>query len=366
MEKVVLVYPHKKNLSARQREDGLLEMSELVRSAGGNVVASYDVPIDSPSPAHYIREGKLEAIRGDVESKSATVLILGVDLSATQARNIEEFCGARVVDRTGLILDIFARRATSSEGKLQVELAQLQYLLPRLAGQGVIMSRLGGGIGTRGPGEQKLEVDRRKIRDRIARLKQDLDKLRVHRALLRQGRKRRNFFVATLVGYTNAGKSTLMNQLTGAGVHVEDKLFATLDPRTRLVKGTRVGDILFTDTVGFLINLPHGLIESFKATLEEIKDSDLILHVLDVSHPNYAEHYRVTESVLKDLECEANDRLIVLNKTDLLPSAEFKSRIFERFPTAHFVSAKGGDGVEELKSTIIQIFEKKRVAQNAD
>lgn len=366
MEKVVLVYPHKKNLTARQREDGLLEMSELVRSAGGKLVASHDVPLEGPSPATYIKGGKLEDVRLDVETKGASVLIFGVDLSATQARNIEEQCGARVVDRTGLILDIFARRATSSEGKLQVELAQLQYLLPRLAGQGVIMSRLGGGIGTRGPGEQKLEVDRRKIRDRISRLKGELEKLRTHRSLLRKGRKRRNFFVATLVGYTNAGKSTLMNQLTGADVYVEDKLFATLDPRTRLLKGTEVGDILFTDTVGFLMDLPHGLIESFKATLEEINDSDLILHVIDVSHPNYADHYRVTESVLKDLECDKYERMIILNKMDLLPSAEFKARISERFPLAHFVSAKNGTGVEELKSAIIQHFASKRIQQNAD
>lgn len=366
MEKVVLVFPHKKNLSARQREEGLLEMAELVRSAGGSLVASHDVPIDSPAPAHYIREGKLEAIRDDVENKKANVCIFGVDLSATQARNIEEFCGARVVDRTGLILDIFARRATSREGKLQVELAQLHYLLPRLVGQGVIMSRLGGGIGTRGPGEQKLEVDRRKIRDRIAHLKQDLEKLRTHRALLRKGRKRRNFFVATLVGYTNAGKSTLMNQLTGAGVYVEDKLFATLDPRTRLLSGTSAGDILFTDTVGFLMDLPHGLIESFKATLEEIKDSDLILHVLDVSYPSFAEHYRVTESVLKDLGCEHNDRFMVLNKTDLLPSIELRDRIHERFPNGHFLSALSGAGVDDLKTAIIQFFEKKRLVTDAD
>lgn len=365
MEKVILICPHKKNFPSRQKEDYLIEMQELVRSAGGKLVASHDVAIDSPSPAHYVKQGKLEAIRADVEGNNANVCIFGVDLSPSQARNIEEYCGTRVVDRTGLILDIFARRAVSREGKLQVELAQLQYLLPRLVGQGVIMSRLGGGIGTRGPGEQKLEVDRRKIRERIAHLKKDLEKLRVHRALLRKGRKRRNFFVATLVGYTNAGKSTLMNQLTGAGVHVEDKLFATLDPRTRLVKGTSVGDLLFTDTVGFLMDLPHGLIESFQATLEEIKDSDLILNVLDISHPFCMEHFRVTESVLKDLGCERNDRFLVLNKADLAHSNEEKERIQGRFPGGFIVSALDGTGLEKLKQAIFEFFEKKRDLGNA-
>ncbi len=356
MEKVVLVYPHKKNLSLRQKEEGLYEMMELVRSAGGKLVANQDVPIDHPSPNYYVKQGKLDHIRDAVITKKADVCIFAIDLSPTQARNIEAYCDTRVVDRTGLILDIFARRAISREGKLQVELAQLEYLLPRLAGKGVILSRLGGGIGTRGPGEQKLEIDRRKIRDRISRLKRDLEKIRTHRSLLRKGRKRRNFFVSTLVGYTNAGKSTLMNQLTDAGVLVEDKLFATLDPRTRLVQGTEAGDILFTDTVGFLINLPHRLIESFQATLEEIKESDLILHVLDISHPNYNEHYKVTESVLKDLGCEHIQRLIVLNKSDLLVSTEDKERIRHRFPEGYFVSARTGQGIDELKTSVIAML----------
>ena len=360
MEKVILVYPHKKNLTSRVREDNLSELMELVRSAGGKLMASHDISLDHPSPANFVKQGKLEEIRADVENRKADLCIFGVDLSPSQARNIEEFCGARVVDRTGLILDIFARRAVSREGKLQVELAQLQYLLPRLVGQGVIMSRLGGGIGTRGPGEQKLEVDRRKIRDRIAHLKKDLEKLRVHRALLRKGRKRRNFFVASLVGYTNAGKSTLMNQLTGAGVYVEDKVFATLDPRTRLVKGTSIGDILFTDTVGFLMDLPHDLIESFKATLEEIKDSDLILHVLDAAHPNYMDHYRVTELVLKELGCEQNDRFVVLNKADLFHGLEEKERVQGQFPQGFFISALNGNGVENLKNAIFSFFQSKR------
>ncbi len=364
MEKVILIYPHKKNLPVRQCDEGLFEMQELVRSAGGKLVSSHEVPLDHPSPSNYIKQGRLDEIKEEVAVKKANICIFGVDLSPTQARNIEEYCGARVVDRTGLILDIFARRATSREGKLQVELAQLEYLLPRLVGQGVIMSRLGGGIGTRGPGEQKLEVDRRKIRDRISHLKKDLEKLRIHRALLRKSRKRRNFFVASLVGYTNAGKSTLMNQLTGAGVLVEDKLFATLDPRTRLMKGTSVGDILFTDTVGFLLDLPHDLIESFKATLEEVKDSDLILHVLDVSHPNFQDHFRVTESVLEELECEKNPRFLVLNKMDQLPSGELKERIAERFPKGHFVSALTGDRIDELRKAIFNFFEKKRVTSN--
>lgn len=366
MEKVVLVFPYKKSISEKLKEENLVEMKELVRSAGGALVECVEVPIDHPSPANYIKQGKLEIIRQAVEVRKASVCIFGVDLTPTQARNIEDFCGARVVDRTGLILDIFARRAVSREGKLQVELAQLQYLLPRLAGMGVILSRLGGGIGTRGPGEQKLEVDRRRIRDRISHLKRDLEKLRVHRELLRKARKRRNFFVVTLVGYTNAGKSTLMNQLTGAGVHVEDKLFATLDPRTRLVKGTPYGDILFTDTVGFLMDLPHGLIESFKATLEEIKDSDLILHVLDISHPHALDHFRITESVLSELGCGELAKFLILNKLDQLISKEEQERIAARFPEGYFISALNGDGVEDLKSAVFNFFREKRQTERAD
>ncbi|MBI4398660.1 MAG: GTPase HflX [Candidatus Omnitrophica bacterium] len=360
MERVILVYPHKKNVRPAQVEDTLSEAEELVRSAGGKLTASLDIPLDHPSPSHYIKQGRLEALRDEIAQEKVTVCIFAVDLTPTQARNIEEFCGARVVDRTGLILDIFARRATSREGKLQVELAQLEYLLPRLAGKGVILSRLGGGIGTRGPGEQKLEVDRRKIRDRIGRLKEELSKLRVHRGLLRKARKRRNFFTVSLVGYTNAGKSTLMNRLTDAGVYVEDKLFATLDPRTRLLKGTAIGDILFTDTVGFLISLPHGLIEAFQATLEEIKESDLIVHVLDISHPNFEDHFRVAESVLKDLGCEGHAKFLVLNKADQLPSPEFKARAGARFPDIRFISALTGEGIPELKKMIFDYFEKQR------
>lgn len=360
VEKVLLVFPHKKNISSKEREERLSETRELIRTAGGALVGTEEAPLDHPSPSYYIKQGKLETVRMEVLSRRADLCIFGVDLSPTQARNLEEYCGTRVVDRTGLILDIFARRAISREGKLQVELAQLNYLLPRLVGKGVILSRLGGGIGTRGPGEQKLEVDRRKIRERISHLKQDLEKLRTHRALLRKGRKRRNFFVATLVGYTNAGKSTLMNQLTAAGVMVEDKLFATLDPRTRLLKGSPVGDILFTDTVGFLIDLPHGLIESFQATLEEIRDSDLILHVLDVDHPSYEKHYRVTESVLTELGCEGNSRLLILNKMDLLSGVEEKERIARRFPEGQLVSALTGEGLSGLKEAIFARCEKER------
>jgi len=357
MEKVFLVFPYKKSLSLQDREERLNEMMELIRSAGGQCVGYASFAIDKPSASTYVKQGNLMNVTAQIKEKQATISVFGVDLNPGQARNLEDaFDGTRIVDRTGLILDIFSRRAVSKEGKLQVELAQLNYLLPRLVGRGVIMSRLGGGIGTRGPGEQKLEVDRRKIRDRISHLKKDLKKLRVHRTLLRNNRKKNNVFVVSLVGYTNAGKSTLMNQLTGADVKTEDKLFATLDPVTRKIKARNEKIIVFTDTVGFLIDLPHKLIESFQATLEEINDSDLILHVLDSSNKDIGLYQEVTESVLKDLGCEKIPCWHIYNKRDLVPELlkdhQYTSESF-------LVSALNGDGVDDLKQKISEFVERK-------
>jgi len=327
--------------------DVLEEMTELTESAQGIVVASLTASVPHPSPSHFIRGGKIEELREEIAKTGANVLIFSVDLTPVQARNLETECGARIVDRTGLILDIFARRAVSSDGKLQVELAQMQYLLPRLVGQGVIMSRLGGGIGTRGPGEQKLEVDRRKIRKRITYIQEQLEKLRTHRALIRQGRRQKGLRQVAIVGYTNAGKSTLLNALTGADAYVENRLFATLDPKTRIYEDGSGTSILFTDTVGFIRNLPHGLVKAFHATLEEVLDTDLILIVVDASGEHALQHKRVVDEVLKELGAEAKPRLLALNKIDLLGDAE-KVRIQDVFPEAVLISATQKQGIQEL------------------
>ncbi len=356
----------------------LEEMTELTESAQGTVVASLTANGAHPSPSHFIRKGKVEALREAIAKTGAHVLIFSVDLTPVQARNLETDCGARVVDRTGLILDIFARRAVSSDGKLQVELAQMQYLLPRLVGQGVILSRLGGGIGTRGPGEQKLEVDRRKIRKRIDYVQRQLEKLRTHRAQMRQGRRQKGLKQVAIVGYTNAGKSTLLNALTGADAYVENRLFATLDPKTRIYEdspkshhpaqagwghpcqpsGNEMKDkdgngpaVLFTDTVGFIRDLPHGLVKAFHATLEEVLDADLILIVIDAASEHAADHKRVVDEVLKELGAEAKAKILALNKTDLLGEAE-KARIQDIFPEAILISAARKQGFQELIARI--------------
>lgn len=356
-DKALLVIVKKDRMSATETEAVAAEMKELTESANGIVAGSIRANIVHPSPSHYIRGGKLEEIRAAVDGLGATVIIFSVDLSPGQARNIEQACGGvRVVDRTGLILDIFARRAVSRDGKLQVELAQLQYLLPRLVGQGVIMSRLGGGIGTRGPGEQKLEVDRRKIRSRIERIKDELDKLIQHRKLVREGRQQKGFPQVAIVGYTNAGKSTLLNALTGADAYVENRLFATLDPKTRVFDDGAGHPILFTDTVGFIRELPHGLVKAFHATLEEVSEADLILIVLDVSDAHYFEHKQVVDGVLGEIGAAAKQKLLVLNKADLLCDAE-RVRVRDVFPGAAMISATQKQGLRELAASVRQALQ---------
>lgn len=333
------------------------EIKELTLSAGGEVVAQTEVRLEHPSASHYIREGKLTEIQQKMREQKIDLLIFNVDLTPVQARNIEEAVGVRAVDRTGLILDIFARRAQSREGKLQVEVAQLSYLLPRLVGRGVILSRLGGGIGTRGPGEQKLEVDRRRIRERIAKLRQDLEKLGRHRSLVREGRRRKDFYSAAIVGYTNAGKSTLLNALTGAHAFVEDKLFATLDPLTRVsrMNGHGRSEILFTDTVGFLRDLPHGLIEAFKSTLEEATEADCLIHVLDASHPYREEQKAAVEKTLAEIGAVGKPLILALNKIDKLTEEE-RRRLLDPYPEAVLISAKDGSGLEGLRKKLENLW----------
>jgi GTP-binding protein HflX len=354
-DKVILVIIKTGGWSGFDPRGILEEMTELTLSAQGIVAASLTANIPHPSPSHYVRGGKVEEIREAIINTGANVVIFSVDLTPGQARNLETDCGARVVDRTGLILDIFARRAVSSDGKLQVELAQMQYLLPRLVGQGVIMSRLGGGIGTRGPGEQKLEVDRRKIRRRITYIQEQLEKLRTHRSQLRQGRRQKGLRLVAIVGYTNAGKSTLLNALTGADAYVENRLFATLDPKTRIYEDGAGPSILFTDTVGFIRDLPHGLVKAFHATLEEVLDADLILIVVDAASVHAIEHKRVVEEVLKELGVTAQPKILALNKIDLLGEAE-KVRIQDAFPEAVLISGMQNQGVRDLVAGIRQML----------
>lgn len=357
MENAILIVLEEKGRPGHLLDDKLDELKELTRASGGKIAGEIKAWIREVNPASYMGKGKLEELHRKVLETGAQLVIAGVDLSPVQVRNIENACGVRVVDRTGLILDIFARRAKSHEGRLQVELAQLMYLLPRLTGHGVTMSRLGGGIGTRGPGEKKLEYDRRRIRERILRLKEDVDKIRRHRTLIRSGRRKKDFYVVAIVGYTNAGKSTLLNSLTGAEAFVEDKMFATLDPMTRIYerKGVR---ILFTDTVGFIIDLPPNLAEAFQATLEEINDADLVLHVIDSSHPDSGSHEKAVNETLRRLGVSEKPQLIALNKTDLMPTQEEKERTQRTHPDAVMISAKTKAGLDALLAKIKAISER--------
>lgn len=328
-------------------EESFDEMKELIESAAAEVCDHARATIDHPDSHAFVRGGKLAEIAAGIKVCKANVVIFNVDLTPAQARNIEKVCRVRVVDRTGLILDIFGRRAKSSAGKLQVELARLNYLLPRLGGLGRVMSRLGGGVGTRGPGEQELEWDRRKIRRRIERVKEDLKKVRKHRELLRAGRQRKRYTSVALVGYTNAGKSTLLNALTGADSYVRDKLFATLDPKTRKLNLAGRHDVLFTDTVGFLRDLPHSLVESFQATLEEVSEADILIHVLDVSSPHVLRQKEVVEAVLEEIGASKKTVVLALNKAELL-SPETRQRYGDLWPDGIFISASLGQGLQGL------------------
>ena len=348
----------RKGIQKRAFEEVLEELSELTRSAGGAIVGQITSMIERPTSNLFISQGKLLEIKMKAKRAGANVLIFNVNLSPIQGRNIESATGIRTVDRTGLIIDIFARRAQSRAGRLQVELAQLIYLLPRLVGYGVIMSRTGGGIGTRGPGEQKLEVDRRKIRDRIGRVKKELEKLRTHQRLVRKRRQRKAFPLVAIVGYTNSGKSTLLNALTGADVLVEDKLFATLDPTTRILSVPGKKDILLTDTVGFLADLPHTLIQAFLATLEEVTEADTLIHVLDVSNPSCHLHYESVWKVLEELKAEAKPTVLALNKIDLLDEVQVQ-HIAQKYPGGVPISAKQKLNLDQLIDKIHESIERK-------
>lgn len=298
-------------------DSSLEELSLLAQTAGAEVVGKLTQKLGKPSATHYVGKGKLEEVVNLKQQCPYTVVVFNDELSPRQQRNLEDALNIKVIDRTALILDIFAKRAQTHEGQLQVELAQHQYLLPRLTGQWSHLERLGGGIGTRGPGESQLETDRRLIRKRIHRLQTQLEAVRRHRALYRQKRKKSGIPVVALVGYTNAGKSTLLNALSQADVLVEDKLFSTLDPVTRRLVLPNGQQFLLTDTVGFIHKLPPSIVAAFRATLEELAEADLILQIVDITHHNAAEQFQTVGKILADLGLQAKPRITVLNKMDL-------------------------------------------------
>lgn len=323
-------------------DSSLLELSELARTAGAEVICEMTQKRESPEAGTYLGRGKLEELAEYCENEKPDLVIVDGELTPAQQKNIERITDTRVIDRTTLILDIFAARALSGEGKLQVELAQLKYALPRLGGKGASMSRLGGGIGTRGPGETKLETDRRHIRRRISALTEDLKELEERRARHRERRKKDGVITVALVGYTNAGKSTLMNTLTDAGVLAENKLFATLDPTARALTLPDGSSVLLIDTVGFIRRLPHKLVEAFKSTLDEAVSANVILNICDASNEECAEHYKVTMDLLEELGCGDKPIITVLNKCDLVNDISIPMTNSVR------VSAKTGEGLTEL------------------
>lgn len=328
--------------------DTLEELNELAKTAGALVVGKVRVRRRTIDNATYVGSGKANELSLMGSELEADLFIFDDELSAIQLRTLEETLGARVIDRTTLILDIFAARATSREGKLQVELAQMRYRLPRLIGQGQVFSRLGGGIGTRGPGEKKLEIDRRRIRRRVFELETELSEIEKQRGLRRESRKANRIPLVALVGYTNAGKSTMLNALTDSNVLAEDKLFATLDPVVRKITLSGGTEALLSDTVGFINKLPHDLVEAFKSTLEEVSNSDLILQVVDISCPYHEKQMRVVDGVLESLHAADIPRIIVFNKADAIPSCDLPAESENRLN----VSALRGTGIEKLLSAV--------------
>ena len=339
-------------------EDSVAELAELVETAGAVVVGTLIQKRENIHPGTYVGTGKVFELEELIEETGATGIVCDDELSPAQLKNLEEALKTKVMDRTLIILDIFAARASTSEGKIQVELAQLKYRLSRLSGLGRSLSRLGGGIGTRGPGEKKLEMDRRLINSRVAQLNRELKEVQRHREVNRQQRKRSGIPVVAVVGYINAGKSTLLNHLTNAEVLEEDKLFATLDPTTRILELTNHQKVLMTDTVGFIRKLPHHLIDAFRSTLEEAKYADIILHVVDASNPQMDKQMYIVYDTLRNLEVEGKKIITAFNKTDRIGQPE-PLHDFRAERTVH-ISAKYGDGLEDLKNILEEILREEK------
>ena len=356
-EKVVLVGVSEQD--GDDAEDSVAELAELVKTAGAEVVGTLIQKRALNHPGTYVGTGKVQEIAELVEQTGATGIVCDDELSPAQLKNLEMILNTKIMDRTLIILDIFAARAITSEGKIQVELAQLKYRLSRLAGMGRSMSRLGGGIGTRGPGEKKLEMDRRLIKDRIAQLNRELKEIRQHREITRAQREKNKIPVAAIVGYTNAGKSTLLNTLTDAKVLEEDKLFATLDPTTRLLELPGRQQILLTDTVGFIRKLPHHLIEAFKSTLEEAKYADYILHVVDASNPQRDKQMHIVYETLYQLDIKEKTIVTLFNKQDAVVEKE-PLRDFKADRTLS-ISARTGQGLDELKELLCELLRENKI-----
>lgn len=348
--------PAKRAGARRLAEEHLRELERLTDTAGADVVGEITQQLDRPDPRTYLGSGKVDELRDLVRDRQASLVVFDDELSPSQAKNVEDAISTRVVDRAELILDIFATRARSAEAKMQVELAQLEYTLPRLTRMWTHLEKFRGGIGVRGPGETQLETDRRLINHRIKLLKERLREVQKSRAVQRSGRSTE--FRASLVGYTNAGKSSILRALSGdSAVYVQNQLFATLDPLTREVDLGENSHVLVTDTVGFIRKLPHHLVASFRATLEETKDADLLLHIVDASHPLWDEQRQVVDEVLEELGAADRPTVLVFNKTDLLEHdalIAFQERVHERLPTAIFVNTVAEGGMEPLRRVLTQ------------
>lgn len=347
-EKVILVGVSTGDLDINKSLD---ELAELIKTAGGEAVSRITQNLDKINNKTYVGSGKIEEILWEIEDYEADAICCDDELSPVQMRNLSDELGVKVMDRTMVILDIFAQRASTHEGKIQVELAQMQYRAAKLIGLGRQMSRTGGGIGTRGPGEKKLEIDRRRIHDRISLLKKDIEEVVKHRETARKSRSRNGKKVAAIVGYTNAGKSTLLNTLTQADILSEDMLFATLDPTTRVLDLGNGQDILLTDTVGFISKLPHHLVDAFKSTLEEAVYADIIIHVVDASDTEYDEKMNVVYKTLRSLKVENKPIITLFNKCDILDREEILKDT--KADKSIRISAKTGDGLETLKEVLL-------------
>jgi len=354
-ERAILVALKTRELTREIVDEHLDELDELASTAGAETILKVVQERSSPDKVFYVGKGKAEEIKQLIELNEIDLLIFDDDLSPVQLRNLEKMMEKKIIDRSALILDIFANRARTNEAKTQVELAQLQYLLPRLTRAWTHLSKQYGGVGTKGPGETQIETDRRIIRDRISHLKSKLDKIEVHRETQSQGRKDR--VRVCLVGYTNAGKSTLFNRLTDAGAFAEDKLFATLDSTTRIYELNTSQKILLSDTVGFIRKLPSHLIASFKSTLNEVRDADIILHVIDFSHPYFEDHIQVVEKTLKDINAGDKTELKVFNKVDLVEDKSKLDYVRNKYKNSVIISAERGINISSLEKKIIDLIE---------
>ncbi len=351
-ERVFLIGAQLSKRTGADLTETMAELAELARTAGAKIIGEGTQRLDRPHAATYIGKGKANEFAEICKQGDVDTVIFDDELSPAQTRNLEGVFDCKVLDRTALILDIFAQRARTREGKMQIEMAQLQHILPRLTGLWTHLSRQKGGIGMRGDGESQLEVDRRRIQDRISKLRRDLKEVKRVRSTQRQGRQRSQWPLASIVGYTNAGKSTLLNALTGAEVLAEDKLFATLDPTTRRITLPTNQNALLSDTVGFIRKLPHQLVESFKATLEEVVEADLLLHVVDVASESAADQIASVNEVLKEIAADDKPTLMVFNKIDQLPERNGNLHWLCEYPHAVCVSAKTGEGLDELQAEL--------------